>query len=187
MTAELEKTGPVIKVAEPVIGFRTWRVDGGHLAPNLNHPDYIDQSAWLKGRATAKCHGRPGLCDQPYHCTCGLHAYHHPDYLPSWALGSQVTGAIVAWGPIIEHRRGFRATHARLLAFAEPRHVPECTTDAVAALYGGQTGWACCVMDPSLPVRMGDRYGVPVLPMDELVRYAGWFGDSLSPVQQQAA
>jgi hypothetical protein len=115
-----------------------------------------------------------------------LYAVHGPDELTD-TPGLTVAGAIVAWGRIIQHQTGFRAEHARPIGFAEPKHHHSCTTDAVAALYGGQAGWACCAMDPSLPVRMADRYGVPVLPMDELAVYAGWFGDSLSPVQPQAA
>jgi hypothetical protein len=190
-------------VAEPVIGYRRWRVTkDAHLAP-LTYPIHttaldpahhpfldnlasVDQDAWHGEYATARCYTTRGLCDLAINCSCGLHAYHRPDELHR-TPGPTVAGAIVAWGRIIQHQTGFRAEHARPVGFAEPKHHHSCTTDAVAALYGGQTGWACCAMDPSLPVRMGDRYGVPVLPMDELVRYAGWFGDSLSPVQQQAA
>jgi hypothetical protein len=191
-------------VAEPVIGYRRWRVtNDGRLAP-LNYPTKvfvppnpgqalhdrlpflqrlasIDQAAWHGEYATARCATKPGLCGNAINCSCGLHAHNDPSSLPAWTPGPTVTGAIVAWGRIIQHQTGFRAEHARPVAFAEPAHGHGCTTTAAAALYGGNIGWACCVMDPSLPVRMGDRYGVPVLPMDELVQYAAWHGDALSP------
>jgi hypothetical protein len=162
-----KKVGLVTElVAEPVIGYRRWRVtNDGHLAPlsyptkafpaftaGPHHPHdrlpllqrlaSIDQTAWHTNQATARCATKPGLCGNAINCSCGLHAHTDPGSLPAWTPGPTVAGAIVAWGRIIQHQTGFRAEHARPVAFAEPAHGHGCTTTAAAALYGGNIGWA---------------------------------------------
>ena len=99
--------------------------------------------------------------------------------------GTCVTGAIVAWGRIVEHRHGFRAEYARPLAFAQPAHGGYCLAARVADVYGVSVGCDCAA-DSRLPAQMADRYEVPVLPADELVAYAQWFGE-LPPDREHAS
>jgi hypothetical protein len=169
-------------VARPVVGFRSWQVteaEHGVLRPLFGALPSVVSRAWGEPRRPTRAYcahaGVHGLCDEALSCDCGLHATARYRWMP----GTCVTGAIVAWGRIVEHRQGFRAEYARPVAFAEPTHGYWCVATEVAALYGVPFGCDCAA-DSRLSARMAERYAVPVLPPDDLVAYAQWFGELLS-------
>jgi hypothetical protein len=132
--------------AEPVVGFRAWRVDAGVLVPWSAGA----AGAWEPGVNTARClhrrHAAPATT-----CSCGLYALasaeddrlrpHH-----------EAVGAIVAWGDVELHRTGFRAEHAAIVALALPDDCPARHADDLRAA--------------------AVRYGVPLVPPDQLVAAA---------------
>jgi hypothetical protein len=146
-------------VATALVGYRDWVVSGDGRLLSMTEafcgtrtpPDGV-RGAWSElGRvATAFCvrTGHSGLCDDALVCECGLHAYAEPHH---WKGSGLLHGVVVAWGRIEMHERGFRAEHARPVAFLDQ-----------------VTPW----------LRRGvERYGLPVLSASELVAYARWWGD----------
>lgn len=150
-------------VARPLVGYRDWVADAqGRLlslseafnAGSSQNPAAELRGAWFRpGRsATSFCvrAGHAGLCNDAFTCTCGLHAYAEPHH---WAGSGLVHGAIVAWGRIVLHSGGFRAEHARPIAFVGQHSASR--------------------------KRAVERYGLPRLAPDELTAYAEWHGDAL--------
>jgi hypothetical protein len=151
----------------PLVGFRAWRATAEHELRPLAH---YSLAAWNDGpRAAAVCRlsahaavdarGGEVAHEAPHwSCTCGIHAY----YAPGWTrvpYAGLVYGAILAWGRIVEHERGFRAERAEIIALAEgPNARP-----------------------------VADRYELPVLPSAELLQYAGWWGEVKTMSVEQAA
>src|SRR3712207_2164135 len=150
-------------VARPIVGFRQWTFDrDGLLAPTSDGYDVLPH--WNpEGPTVAACPAdRYGLHAAPIPaCGCGLHARYSLDdrrlrHLGLWRL----IGAIVAWGRIELHEESFRAQYARPIALLR---------DPDEAY-------------PDLRDRTAERYRVPRLERPELVRYAEWFGDRLTPL-----
>jgi hypothetical protein len=151
----------------PLVGFRAWRATADH---ELRPLAYYSLAAWNDGPwATAVCrHGAAGETDErgapiahdapDWSCSCGIHAYYEPWWGPLGRRGL-IYGAILAWGRIVEHERGFRAERAQIIALAEGPNVR-----AVA-----------------------ERYDVPVLTDTELVQYAGWWGEMKTARRDEAA
>ncbi len=98
-------------VAEPIIGWRAWRLDpreGGYLLRSLTQ----DGRPWpareplraacLRGEAHGPAPALP--------CRCGIYAWRDPGSLEvgRWARGS-VLGTVALWGRVVEHDRGYRA------------------------------------------------------------------------------
>src|SRR4051812_43110859 len=150
-------------VARPVVGFRSWRVtqdEHGLLQPSFGALPAAVSRAWGEPKAPTRAScartGVNGLCDEAMRCSCGLHAYARYRWMP----GTCVTGAIVAWGRIVEHHHGFRAEYARPVAFPEPAHGGWCVATEVSALYG--VPLACdCGADSQLAARMGSATPSP--------------------------
>ncbi|HEY2636707.1 MAG TPA: hypothetical protein VGI54_04905, partial [Solirubrobacteraceae bacterium] len=97
--------------AEPLIGFRAWRLEGGRLCAWS-----AATGPWSFDVTEAACCYKPHAAPYPG-CSCGLYALADPRDRRLWQHG-QVVGAIVAWGAVELHRSGFRAEKARVVALA---------------------------------------------------------------------
>jgi hypothetical protein len=160
-------------VDAPIVGFRRWGVRRGELysgifvsgrfvptpARTMIAPR-VKPMPWPHGGPhVAKCWLLRGH-DAPFRdCNCGLSAYYDLDEEPDQPAPDCVWGAVVAWGRVVECETGFRAQFARPIALLDAynRHDfahPGRRTAAAAELHG-----------------------IPVLPRDELIAYAGWYGE----------
>jgi len=162
-------------VDQPIVGFRRWGVRRGGLysgifvagrfvptpartmvAPRVKPMPWPMEDGRV---AVAKCWALRGH-DAPFPaCNCGISAYYELDEEPELPAPDAVWGAIVAWGTVVECETGFRAQYAR----------PVGLLDAYNPL------------DFARPLKRARDaaaiYGVPLLPRDELIAYAGWHGD----------
>ena len=157
----------------PLVGFRRWGVRRGGLysgifvsgrfvpTPALTMvAPRVKPQPWPAGEARrAKCFALRGH-DAPYpDCACGLSAYYELDEEPDQPAPDCVWGAIVAWGLVVECETGFRAQFARPIALLDAYNRHDF------AHPGRRTAAAA------------EAYGIPVLPRDELIAYAGWYGE----------
>lgn len=156
--------------AEALVGFRYWYVG----LDRLLHPINGYHEPWPVRGLTARCRlaryrDQPTSCgmgDAPsWGCQCGIHAYYSLSQVPEAFYG--LRGTIACWGRIVEHDRGFRAEHARVVAL-EDGNRPGGYTDIAGVTYSHR--------------EVAARYDVPLLPPDELVQYAEWWGEVRPPV-----
>src|SRR5919205_3419262 len=103
--------------AEPLIGWRVWCVV--ETARGLRLASVIHDAAWpaaapLVARCNLHAHDAP---DE--RCTCGIHAARSPDDVTTYLRGrddprtvARVVGRVRVWGRVVEHERGWRASHA---------------------------------------------------------------------------
>jgi hypothetical protein len=142
--------------AEPVysqaaIGYRSWGVapDGALRSTGLGG------TRWRRGPNVAYC-GAGGEHDAPHAlCGCGLYARHD---LPEGveARSPWIPGAVAVRGRVLVHHDGMRAEEAAIVALAvplDPHPADLRRAEAVA-----------------------DRYGVPLVPYDELQAEAERYG-----------
>ena len=160
-------------MAQPLVGFRRWGAKRGGLysgifvagkfVPNpalgMVAPR-AGQMPWPTDHDRfAKCFALRGHEAPHRECNCGWAAYYQIAKQPALPAIECVWGAIVAWGTIIEHERGFRAEYARPLALLDLpnpddyREHGRCLANAAEA------------------------YGIPLLERDELIAYAAWHGE----------
>jgi hypothetical protein len=166
--------------AEPLVGFRSWRVDHrGVLLPAHGHDR---RSPWAHDFASARCDRVPSAWPQcedapGRDCLCGLYAY---NAVTPYG-GGRVHGCVVAWGRIVEHDDGFRAQYARPVALLADESYDECERamlfDTLSQLSRPTTSLDPAGTRPSALARAAERHGLPVLPLEELVAYAAWFGE----------
>ena len=107
----------------------------------------------------AKCFALRGHEAPSRECSCGLSAYYELPEEPDLPAPDAVWGVITAWGRVIEHELGFRAQYARTVALL----------DAYNPLDFARPG--------KRARDAAEAYGIPLLPRDELVAYAGWHGE----------
>lgn len=141
-------------VPQPLVGFRHWRLhDEGKIGPSSYY--YAGRRWNDDGIYNSSV---PSLDAENAHKDMGVHAYYRFDQMQKFQQWCPtIMGAIVAWGWICEHVSGFRAQHAKLIAFAE---IP-LTSEILRSRF----------------TQCAERYQVPVLADDELVMYAGWWGE----------
>lgn len=103
-------------LAEPIIGYRQWRLQDATL-----WSPYLD-FAWQRGVNTARCERDGGHPDAaPAHdCVCGLHAWYRPCPRLGAAVPDLVAGAVSLWGDVELHASGLRAQHAAVIALVLP-------------------------------------------------------------------
>jgi hypothetical protein len=154
-------------VASAVIGFRAWRLDGSgslmpvfystfktHLVATWKNPEF----------AEAICErGGASPCENS-DCQCGLYCWKRPKNYGQngkhFYWGGDISGAVVAWGEIEDHKIGFRAQYAKPIGFFEsPKHNQPDTA----------MKFKMCMK----------KHDLPYLPYKELYEYAQWFGDLL--------
>lgn len=157
----------------PVIGFRSWKLDAGRVCLSGR----IANVPWeFKKPTQAKCcegffkkpRREVGVHDSPHlYCTCGLYGYFGPERLDNFVITERsIFGAMVAWGNVVVHERGFRAATARPLALA----------------YGQPTKPSLSDKDwENLARKIAENYSIPIIPLDDLAPYALTFGQSIDP------
>ena len=158
---------------EPIVGFRRWGVRRGGLfsgifvagrfvptpARTLIAPR-VPPMPWPAGEPhAAKCFALRGH-DAPFAaCNCGLSAYYELPEEPDLPAPAAVWGAVVAWGRVVECETGFRAQYARAIGLLD----------------------AYNPLDFARPLKRArdaaEAYGIPLLPRDELLAYAAWYGE----------
>jgi hypothetical protein len=153
--------------AEPVVGFRTWRVIDGRL-----WSPYIPRG-WDERVMRAECYRGPGALielgaldhspDAAPHpqCRCGIYAYHVPPSRFSSVDHRGVTGIVSVSGRLEPHPGGVRAEIARIEALA------------VSPRWSDRQRWA--VLD------VAGRLGVNLVEDAELVADAARYGPPLLP------
>ncbi|MDQ4048121.1 MAG: hypothetical protein M3131_01870 [Actinomycetota bacterium] len=158
-------------VAEPLVGFRHWgsRRGGlysgifvaGRFVPNpalsMIAPRALPSPWPTDDDRAAKCFAVRGHEAPHRDCRCGYAAYYALPEEPELPARQAVWGVIVSWGRVVECRRGFRAQYARPVALLD------CENP----------------LDPKGKSRRlaAERYGIPLLPRDELLAYAAWHGE----------
>lgn len=96
-------------LAEPVAGWRSWRVDYGLDGPQLASP--LRPQTWARRAATsATCVAGCAPCPSSG-CRCGLYAMAGPGRLPLDGRGPVVLGCVALWGRVVEHDAGWRGEH----------------------------------------------------------------------------
>ena len=137
--------------SEAAIGYRSWNVaaDGALRSTGLG------STRWRPGINVAYC-GAGGEHDAPHAlCGCGLYARHDP---PGGieARAPWVAGAVALRGRVLVHHDGMRGEEAVILALAVPLDPHAADLRRVRAV--------------------ADRYGVPLVPYDELRAEAERYG-----------
>jgi hypothetical protein len=155
-----------LEVAEPMVGFRTWRVVDGRL-----WSPYIPRS-WDERIMRAECYRGPGALiqvdavdhpadDVPHpDCGCGLYAYHAPPSRFSAVDHRGVVGIVTASGRLEPHTDGVRAEIARIEALA------------VSAQWSERQRWAV--------FELADKLGVDLVDDAELETVAARYGPAPS-------
>lgn len=153
----------------PAIGYRSWtaktkKKDGKWTGILIGH----DGFEWQKDAASrAACKGNrhkknpsPAL-----DCMCGLYGWSKPrkasDGYGSFLFQTNVVnGAVMAWGRVLEYADGFRAEYAK-----------------PTALYiENENDW----YETRLAELVSESYGIPLVPMKEIVSYMTEFGEPLA-------
>ena len=158
-------------MAEPLVGFRHWgsRRGGlysgifvsGRFVPNpaltMIAPRALPSPWPADDDRSAKCFAVRGHEAPHRDCRCGYAAYYALPEEPELPARQAVWGVIVSWGRVVECRWGFRAQYARPVALLD------CENP----------------LDPKGKSRRlaAERYGIPLLPRDELLAYAAWHGE----------
>ena len=157
----------------PLVGFRRWATRRGALysgifvagrfvpTPALTMvAPRVKPQPWPVGEArVAKCFALRGH-EAPFcECNCGLSAYYGLDDEPDLPAPDAIWGAVVSWGLVVECEYGFRAQFARPIALLDAYNRHDFA-------HPGRRAAAAA-----------EAYGIPLLPRDELIAYAGWYGE----------
>jgi hypothetical protein len=104
-------------LADPVVGFRQWRLTDGRLR------SLYSGVRWQGRELRARC----ALDGRHFHespanaCSCGIYAYYDPcPRTASAGTRELIAGAVVLWGRLELHARGMRAQYARVVALELP-------------------------------------------------------------------
>lgn len=117
MTDDHELACAAPDLADPVVGFRQWRLTEGGLRSLYSgvrwHSREFRASCALGDR---DCHSSPAKT-----CSCGIYAYYDPcPRTASAGTRDFIGGAVVLWGRIELHATGMRAQYARVVALELP-------------------------------------------------------------------
>lgn len=153
--------------AEPVLGFRSWRVNvntgglQGKVIPVRWEHD---------GPTEAICkptfgHFLSGYHESPnFDCMCGLYAYHSVEFYrerPEPMIQS-VFGAVIAWGDICVYTKGFKAQYARPICLVNRRDERDLKFNLILR-------------------QVAEIYKIPLMVEKDLEEYANTFGRPLDP------
>lgn len=148
---------------EPIVGFRTWRLNEDRLALMGKMADIdweFDRKTCAKCVDIFYCPSDLPSHDAPHpECSCGLYAYASQDLMEERYVGAvhnaYVCGAVIAWGKVCEHEDGWKAQFARPLCLKEE---------------AGRE---------NLVSKIAENYRIPIVPEDMLTQYALSFGPAL--------
>jgi hypothetical protein len=147
-------------LADPVVGFRQWRLADGRLR------SLYSTVQWPGRELRAIC----VLGDRDYHaspanaCSCGIYAYYDPcPRMASAGTRDLVAGAVVLWGRIELHAAGMRAQYARVVALELPVSRRRKRLELA---------------------QIGQRLNVPVVPHRKLAAVALEYGLRLDPAMR---
>jgi hypothetical protein len=135
-----------VRESGAIVGFRAWQIHKGQLWPVR----YSARRAWPVGDARAQCE-RFDAVDVPAHpcpgpgsvCRCGLHAYREFASLTlDGPIAGDIWGAVIGWGSVELHDRGFRSEWQRIVAIAaspwDEREQGDPELQGVADRYGAR-------------------------------------------------
>lgn len=157
-----DSTYPVPDLTVPIVGYRGWGLnEKGQLK------SVLAGTVWEKPILRAECveisgwqhSGQSHKAPHP-DCSCGIYAYWRNHY--SYA---NVFGAVVLTGRIQVHCEGLRAEHARIVAL--------CNVPSSNAYAGSEIG----AKQRSIIETIGEAWGVPVVPKEDLAQIANEFGE----------
>ncbi|WP_018332406.1 hypothetical protein [Actinomycetospora chiangmaiensis] len=153
---------PTPDLAEPVAGWRVWRVHTGAGGPEIVSP--VRPVGWpARRRMTAACDRGCATVPTPT-CGCGLYALADPVGLPPNTAGQgRVVGCTALWGRTIEHTGGFRAEHGYPLVLLVRTDLRSMFRGRARLREGVLSGSAGRQSSGGLLARdLASRYGVPV-------------------------
>lgn len=164
-TAPRDEAGPAVPdLAEPIGGWRVWRLGLGGGTPTLHAP--VRGTPWPAGAATtATCPARCRQAPTPG-CRCGLYALAGLPVLRRWTMdGGAILGCTALWGRVLEAEHGWRGEQAYPLVLLVPAFL--CRPDPFLARTlrltvppGGREEHADA--DLTVEQALAARYGVPV-------------------------
>ena len=111
-TSPLDKSAPAEPRAEPIVGYRIWRAENGHLRP----VGMGNAPLWVPGENVAEDFSRdmhwamPGFWALRSLELANERVQEYPE--------AEVIGAVELYGRVVEHELGWRAEKARVLAVA---------------------------------------------------------------------
>jgi hypothetical protein len=112
MTESTELAEGAPDLIEPLVGFRSWRVERGALVSTYT------PVVWREAVMCAQClAGRGHRAPHPS-CGCGLSAYREPPTRFATVDFRGVSGIVSLWGRLQAHRDHVRAEYARVEALA---------------------------------------------------------------------
>jgi hypothetical protein len=159
---------------KPVLGYRAWRINkyGTGLSGMVSIiPWFSDQETIATCRNFGfieAIQSRRPICPlrkvPNWDCSCGLYAWRQLESidLENMVFEHCLIGAVMGWGKVILTERGWRASHARPIAFIE--HFP-----------GRTPNWQH-QMENILAA-----YRLPLLGLKEIETYAQNFADPITP------
>jgi hypothetical protein len=119
------ETGPAVPdLAQPIGGWRVWRLSLGDGVPTLHAP--VRGTPWpARAETTATCPARCRQAPTPG-CACGLYALGDLPVVRRWSLdGSLVLGCTALWGRVLEGTDGWRAERGYPLVLLVPAFLCE--------------------------------------------------------------
>ena len=123
MTEEIVEL-PVRQQVEPVVGFKTLnlRLRSGSIEMSGMRSSYHG----VTERATCSAYPKPGVAHEAplLTCTCGFYAYDELEHIYSWRR--EIVGTVEMFGTVINHEKGYRASHQRVTALAVGRPCDQC-------------------------------------------------------------
>lgn len=142
---------------EPIVAYRTWRVENeGRLRSLYADKLSDDWAVWQPGEpyhAVCRRH------DAPHRdCSCGVYAVKDLSNVATTSAiwSTLVVGEVALWGRIVEHERGYRAQYARPRRLAVL--VPDVSVDDIRNLRGGfHLAQQVAAAYPRLPVACIER------------------------------
>jgi hypothetical protein len=145
----LELEDPIPDAIEPITAFRVWRADLFLRLHSLNNEVQWQPDEWTVAECPWTGHRAPHEG-----CTCGLYAAKNFDFAMAIAAGvltttspedsmptTAIVGRVELAGKVIEHARGYRAEHARVVEIL-PIEGRSRLTLSVASRFGVPVGEA---------------------------------------------
>jgi hypothetical protein len=169
-------------INEPIIGFRVWIARQGNLCSTTQRISWERTGVQLGSCLRTYRNHVPNEIHPLFNCTCGLHAFYNLEEAllnALWAIPSNpsrvVVGAIMAWGPTVLHRKGFRARYGKVIAVIdlsqifEPDRFPKMNPSLFTGIKAIQRMQDEVFLDYSHRLNnVAQNYGVPILDLKSI-------------------